>query len=101
MEYKVFDHLERLLEISERKSRLLQSVMDQYEHIESNPIFKEEITDAFMELDSAESELIQGREITIDCPSCGYECSQIHNFCLACGAKLPENSSAHGSRHLA
>jgi hypothetical protein len=92
MRSRVIQNRERLLEISERKSRLLQSVIDQFDHIETNSVFIEEIQEAFLELDAAESELVNEKEMTIECPGCGYECSQIHNFCMACGIKLTDLS---------
>lgn len=95
MKNNIIYNLDRLLEISERKSRLLQSIKDQFEHIESNPVFIEEVYDAYNELDADESALIGDIEITIECPSCGFECNQIHSFCLACGAKLPQQYKQH------
>ncbi len=89
---KILYNKDRLLEISERKVRLLRSVMEQYEHIESNPVFKEEICDAYLDLDDAETELINEEEKTVACPGCGFECSQIHSFCMACGTKLPNHT---------
>ncbi len=76
------------MEISERKSRLLKSVIDQFDHIETNPVFIEEIQDAFLELDAVETEMLSEKEMTIECPGCGFECSQIHSYCMACGNKL-------------
>jgi hypothetical protein len=90
MESKIIRNRKRLLEIAERKSRLLKGVIDQFDHIESNPVFVEEIQDAFLELDAVETELVAEKIITIECPACGFECSQIHSFCMACGAKLPD-----------
>ncbi len=92
MVQKVIQNKEKLLEISERKVKLLQSVIDQFDHIESNPIFIDEINDAYMELVESESMIVAEKEITIDCPDCGFECSQIHSFCMACGAKLEHPS---------
>ena len=54
MVQKVIQNKEKLLEISERKVKLLQSVIDQFDHIESNPIFIDEINDAYMELVESE-----------------------------------------------
>jgi hypothetical protein len=88
MKSKIIQNRERLLEISERKNRLLRSVIDQFEHIETNPIFIEEIHDAFMELDAVETEMLKEKEMTIECPGCGFEVSRIHSFCMACGNKL-------------
>ncbi len=90
MESKIIQNRERLLEISLRKSKLLQSIIDQIEHIQANDVFIEEIEEAYLELYDAESELILEEEKTVDCPECGYTCSQIHSFCMACGAKLSE-----------
>jgi len=93
MENRVIRYRDRLLEIAERKCRLLKSVIDQIDHIETNPVFIDEIQEAFMELDEAESEIMGDNEVTIECPSCSFECSQIHSFCMACGNKLPEQYS--------
>ncbi len=89
MEPKIIFNRDRLLEISERKVKLLQSVVDQFEYIESNPVFIEEISEAYLDLDIAETELINEEEKKVGCPGCGFECSQIHSFCMACGTKLP------------
>ncbi|MCG8335715.1 MAG: hypothetical protein MJE63_14450 [Proteobacteria bacterium] len=89
---KVIQNRDRLLEIAERKSRLLQSVIDQFDHIETNPVFIEEIQEAFLELDAAETEMLKEKEITVDCPGCGYECNQIHSYCMACGTKLTDHN---------
>lgn len=43
MESKIIENREELLEISERKQKLLQSVIDHIEDIKSNPVFMEEI----------------------------------------------------------
>lgn len=94
MESKIIRHRERLLEIAERKSRLLKSVIEQLEHIETNPVFIEEIQEAYLELDAAETELVAEKAVTIECPSCGFECSQIHSYCMACGCKLPNQYGA-------
>ncbi len=90
MTKKIILNKNRLLEIAERKSKLLNSVIDHIEHIESNEIFIEEIEEAYLELYDAESDLIFEEEKTVDCPDCGFTCSQIHSFCMACGAKLSE-----------
>ncbi|MBU2510923.1 hypothetical protein KJ966_06280 [bacterium] len=89
MEAKIIINRDQLLEISERKVKLLQSVISQFEYIESNPVFIEEISEAYLDLDLSETELINEEEKKIACPECAFECCQIHSFCMACGAKLP------------
>ncbi len=91
MTSKVIQNRDLLLEIAERKSRLLRSVIDQFDHIETNPVFVEEIQEAYLELDAAESGMLSEREMTIECPGCGYECNQIHSYCMACGTKLTDH----------
>lgn len=90
MESRIIQNRERLLEIAHRKTRLLESIISQFEHIRSNDVFKEEIEEAYLELYDDESDLILGEEKTVACPECSFTCSQIHSFCMACGAKLSE-----------
>ncbi len=87
---KIFNNREKLLQISLRKAELLQSVMKHIEHIESNSVFIEEIEEAYLNLNTEESEMIKEIEKTIECPGCGFKCAQIHTFCMACGVRLPD-----------
>ncbi len=90
MNSRMLFNSDQLLEIVEKKLSLLKSVSEHFEHIESNAIFIEEIQEAYMEFDNAESNLISEKSKTVGCSNCGFECDQIHSFCLACGTKLNE-----------
>ncbi len=85
---KILDNREKLLDISLRKTEVLQSTIENIEDILSNDIFVEEIQEVFMELVEEESQLIVEKEMTVECPGCMFECAQIHNYCMACGTKL-------------
>lgn len=88
MDRKILDNRSTLIEICEKKLRLLKSVSEHLSHIESNNVFIEEIQDAYMEFHEWEMDLVADKAITLECPNCGFECDQIHSFCLACGNKL-------------
>jgi predicted Zn-ribbon and HTH transcriptional regulator len=90
MESKILLNKTRLLEIAQRKLNLLESLIKQIEHIENNDVLIEEIEEAYLDLYDDESELILEEEKTVDCPDCGFTCSQIHSYCMACGSKLSE-----------
>lgn len=91
MKSKVIENREDLLEISKRKLKLLESLIDHIEHIESNPVFVEEVDEAFNDLHAAESSFLDELSKTVQCPGCGFECDQIYSYCMACGTKLSEN----------
>ncbi len=97
MESTVVRYRERLLQIAERKCKLLKSVIEHLDHIEDNPVFVEEIEEAFFELDTDEADIMGIKEITTECPSCGFECNQIHTYCMACGNKLPSQCTTLNS----
>ena len=90
MNSQILKYREQLLDICEKKLKLLQSVSEHFAHIESNTIFVEEIHETYLEFEKAESDLIAEKNKTIDCPGCGFECDQIHSFCMACGTNLHE-----------
>lgn len=91
MASKVLDRHEELLTITLRKSELLQSVAKHLDDIKSNPVFVDEVHDAFMDLDDEESALLIERLTTFECPGCAFECDQIHTYCMVCGTKLHDD----------
>ncbi|MCP4757057.1 MAG: hypothetical protein GY866_39850 [Proteobacteria bacterium] len=90
MANKIIKNREKLLDISIRKTELLQSVIENIEDVESNEIFIDEIQEVFMELYDEECSILTEKEITTECPGCGFKCAQIHTFCMACGMKLQD-----------
>ncbi len=90
MNNSIIDNRELLIELCKKKLKLLNSVSEHYEHIVSNSVFIEEIQESYLEFDQLESDLISEKATTIECTSCGFECDQIHSYCLACGTKLHE-----------
>jgi len=91
MASKVLDRHEELLVITLRKSELLQSVAKHLDDITSNPIFVDEVHEAFMDLDEEESALLIEKRTTLECPGCGFECGQIHTYCMVCGTRLHDD----------
>ena len=91
MTSKVLDRHEELLAITLRKSELLHSVAQHFNDIKSNPVFVDEVHEAFMDLDEAESSLLDDEQATLACPGCGFECAQIHTYCMVCGTKLHDD----------
>lgn len=90
MKSRLIINRNRLLEVLDHKTKLIRSIVDHLDHIESNSVFIEEIEDAYVALDDIEAQLIQEKEITVKCPGCGFECAQIHSFCMVCGTKLAD-----------
>ncbi|MBU2645405.1 hypothetical protein KKI24_11925 [bacterium] len=92
MTNRIIDFSEKLLDISQRKSDLLHSIVEHIDDIKNNTIFMEEIESVYMELFDEEVSLIREKEITMPCPGCGFECDRISSYCMACGLKLHEQS---------
>ncbi|MBU3915102.1 hypothetical protein KKA14_06155 [bacterium] len=87
---KIIKNKDKLLEISRKKTELLQSIIEYYDHIADNSIFIEEIQDSYQGLIDEEAELVLEKEKMIECPGCGFDCAQIHTYCMACGIRLPD-----------
>jgi len=88
MNNKILDNKLELLDISIKKTDLLQSIVEHINEIQSNDIFLDEIREMYRDLLDQENELVQEKEITMNCPSCGVECAQIYSYCMVCGIKL-------------
>ncbi len=90
MNNKIISNRDKLLEISLKKTELLQSIVEHYDHIINNSIFIEEIQESYQGLIDEEAELVLEKEKMIECPGCSFECAQIHTYCMACGIRLPD-----------
>lgn len=90
MTNRIIEIRDQLLDISNRKTELLCSIIENLDDIRDNPIFMEEIEELYFELFDEEVELIEEKEITMPCPKCGFECARIASFCMACGNNLHE-----------
>lgn len=91
MANRIFEIRDQLQDISRRKLELLKSIQENFDDIRDNPIFIEEIEELFLDLFDEEAELIEQKEMTMQCPGCGFECARIASFCMACGKKLHED----------
>lgn len=92
MSYKILDNKVELLDISMKKTELLQSIIEHIGEIQSNDIFLDEIREMYQDLVEKESALVSEKEMTMNCPSCGFECAQIYSYCMVCGIKLHKES---------
>jgi hypothetical protein len=93
MTHRIIEHRERLLEIVQQKLEVLSSLVTHFEDIRDNELFIEEIEEVLRELSTAESALLDPADNTLPCPRCGFECAQIHSYCIACGQCLQPDLS--------